>query len=254
MSRNKQLKLKLLKIHFVILFSFTAYPCTSYAGWNDVLEFFTEESTNVAGSSSLSNDQVVSGLKETLLKGSQAAVNVLGKENGFYEHPQLRIPMPEQLKTVESALRKLNQDKLADQFVLSMNRAAEKAVPKAMTIFSNTIKSMSIKDAYEILNGSDTAATDYLKEKNGTQLHQEFLPVVKQATDNVGVTEKYKALIDNLGMMANFVDIESLDLDNYVTGKAVEGVFNLVAREEKQIRKDPAARTTELLKKVFAAQ
>lgn len=223
-----------------------------HAGWNDFIDLFKEQPVATLSSSSLSNDEIVSGLKEALSKGTQTAVNTLGKENGFFAHPQLKIPMPEKLQAVESGLRKLKQDKIADQFVLSMNRAAEKAVPKAITIFTSAIKSMSIEDAYSILQGSDNAATEYLKKTGGTQLHQDFLPIVKQATNSVGVTEKYKALIDNLGVMSNFIDVESLDLDKYVTDKAVESLFTLVADEEKLIRDNPAARSTELLKKVFS--
>jgi uncharacterized protein DUF4197 len=226
-------------------------PC--HAAWSDLLDFFEDQSSTTMGKSTLSNDEIISGLKEALIKGSQTAVNTLGKENGFFAHPQLKIPMPEKLQTVETTLRKLKQDKIADQFVLSMNRAAEKAVPKAMSIFTGAIKSMSIEDAYGILHGPDNAATDYLKKKGGSQLQQEFLPIVKQATNSVGVTEKYKALIDNLGMMSKLIDVESLDLDKYVTDKAVDGLFSLVAKEEKLIRDDPAARTTELLKKVFSS-
>ncbi len=226
-------------------------PC--HSAWNDFVEFFKEQAPASLGMSNLSNADIVSGLKEALIKGSQSAVTTLGKQNGFFAHPKLRIPMPEKLQTVETALRKLKQDKIADEFVLSMNRAAEKAVPKAMSIFSNAIKTMSIEDAYGILQGPDNAATEYLKKTSGGKLHQQFLPIVKQATNNVGVTENYKALIDNLGMMSKLIDVESLDLDKYVTDKAVNGLFNLVANEEKSIRADPAARTTDLLKKVFSS-
>ena len=226
-------------------------PC--YSAWDDFVGFFKDQAPTALDKSNLSQADVVSGLKEALIKGSQSAVTTLGKENGFFANPKLRIPMPEKLQTVETALRKLKQDKIADEFVLSMNRAAEKAVPKAMSIFSNAIKTMSIDDAYGILQGPDNAATEYLKKTSGSQLQQQFLPIVKQATNNVGVTENYKALIDNLGMMSKLIDVESLDLDKYVTDKAVNGLFSLVANEEKLIRADPAARTTDLLKKVFSS-
>lgn len=235
-----------------LFFLLTGTFIPSHAAWNDFLDIFKDESSTSPVASSLSNAEIISGLKEALIKGSQTAVNTLGKEDGFFSHPQLKIPMPEKLQTVESALRKLKQDEIADEFVLSMNRAAEEAVPKAMSIFSNAIKTMSIEDAYGILQGPDNAATEYLKKTGGSQLQQEFLPIVKQATNSVGVTENYKALIDNLGMMSKLIDVESLDLDKYVTDKAVEGLFNLVAKEEKLIRDSPAARTTEILKKVFS--
>ena len=226
---------------------------SSHAGWRDFIDLSKDQSAETINRSGLDNsDEVIAGLKEALVKGSRAAVNTLGKENGFSSHPQLKIPMPEKLQTVESALRKLKQDKIADQFILSMNRAAEKATPKAMSIFTNAIKSMSIEDAYSVLKGPDNAATEYLKKTSGSDLQQEFLPVVKQATGSVGVTERYKALTDNLGPMANFIDVESLDVDKYVTDKAMAALFSLVASEEKLIRDNPAARTTELLKKVFS--
>jgi uncharacterized protein DUF4197 len=230
---------------------------SSQAAWDDFLEVFKEKSAAISGDSkfishNLSNDEIVSGLKEALIKGSETAINTLGQKDGFLKHPDLKIPMPEKLQLIESGLRKLKQDEIADEFVLSMNRAAELAVPKAMSIFTESIKSMSIEDGYKILNGTDTAATEYLREKGGSKLQQQFLPIVKQATNSVGVTESYKALIDNLGVMSNLIDVESLDLDKYVTDKAVDGVFSLVAQEEKLIRDNPTARTTELLKKVFS--
>lgn len=249
MNRIKFLKLLL----FSLLLSISV---SGYSAWGDFFEALKETTSEVLGnkelSNKLSNDEIVSGLKEALINGSQSAVSILGKENGFLSHPQLKIPMPEKLQAIESGLRKLGQDKIADQFILSMNRAAEQATPKAMSIFSSVIKSMTVEDAYGILKGTDNAATQYLKEKGGNQLHQQFLPVVKQATSRVGVTEKYKALTDNLGAMSNFIDVESLDLDKYVTSKAVDGLFNLVAKEEKLIRENPAARTSALLKKVFS--
>lgn len=247
---NIKYKLKLLSLLPLLLG--LSFPC--HSAWGDFVKFFKEQApAAVSGKPNLSQSDIVSGLKEALIKGSQNAVSTLGKENGFFAHPKLKIPMPEKLQKVESALRKLKQDKLADDFVLSMNRAAEKAVPEAMSIFSSVIKNMSIEDAYGILQGPDNAATEYLKKTGGSQLHRQFLPIVKQATSSVGVTENYKALIDNLGMMSKYIDIGSLDLDKYVTDKAVGGLFKLVAREEKLIREDPAARTTDLLKRVFSS-
>ncbi len=242
-----------MNIKSISILLFLLTPLSSQAAWGDFLEIFKEESSSKLGKPSLGNADIISGLKEALIKGSQQAVKALGKENGFFASPHLKIPMPEKLQSVEAALRKLKQDEIADEFILSMNRAAEKAVPKAMSIFSNAIKTMSIDDARAILKGSDNAATEYLKKTGGERLHQEFVPIVKQATGSVGVTEKYKALIDNLGMMSKFIDMESLDLDNYVTDKAIAGLFTMVAYEEKLIRTDPAARTTDLLKKVFSA-
>lgn len=246
----------MLKRNFLItsclFFATSFYVVSANAAWNDFLNIFKEQTSTNSNKSNLNNAEIISGLKEALIKGIQTAVKVSGKKDGFFANPELKIPMPDKLQSVESALRKLKQDEIADQFVLSMNRAAEQAVPKATSIFTNIIKSMSIEDAYGILKGSDNTATEYLREKGGGRLQQEFLPVVKQATNKVGVTEKYKALIDNLGMMSKIIDVESLDLDKYVTDKAVDGLFSLVAKEEKLIRNDPGARTTDLLKKVFS--
>ena len=252
MKARPLLKIRCVPKLLMLFLLYSGFPLSCYAAWGDLLDFFKEQTPAALGKSNLSKADVVSGLKEALVKGSQSAVNTLGKENGFFAHPELKIPMPEKLQSVESALRKLKQDKIADEFVLSMNRAAEKAVPKAMSIFSSAIKTMSIEDAYGILQGSDNAATEYLKRTSGSQLQQQFLPIVKQATNRVGVTENYKALIDNLGMLSKLIDVESLDVDKYVTDKAVTGLFNLIANEEKLIRADPASRTTDLLKKVFS--
>ena len=247
---------------FLSLIGNSVYSLSCQAGWNEVVDLTEKidlpgkQAAKAISDSGLNNDEVIAGLKEALVKGSRTAVNTLGKENGFFSHPRLKIPMPEKLQVVESALRKLEQDKIADEFVLSMNRAAEKATPEAMSVLTNATKSMSIKDAYGILKGPDNAATEYLEKTSGSDLQKQFLPIVKQATGNVGVTEKYKALIDklgdNLGPMAGFTDTTSLDIDKYVTDKAMAGLFSLVASEEKLIRDNPAARTTDLLKKVFS--
>ena len=242
------------KIIFILIFSCSFYVPSVHSAWDDFLDVFKEQfsSDETKSSSVLSNPEIVSGLKEALLKGSETAISSLGQADGFLANPKVKIPMPEKLQTVESMLRKLKQDEIADQFVLSMNRAAEQAVPKATSIVTNIVKSMSIEDAYGVLKGHDTAATDYLRDKGSTELHHQFLPIVKQATSSVGVTDKYKSLLSNLGPASNFIDVESLDLDKYVTDKALEGLFTLVAEEEKLIRTNPAARTTELLKKVFS--
>ena len=166
--------------------------------------------------------------------------------------PPTRIPMPDSLKTIEDGLRKVGQDKYADEFVLTMNRAAEQAVPEGAEIFGSAIRSMSIEDAKGILNGPDDAATKYFRRTSGDKLVNRFLPIVERSTDRVGVTSNYKEMVGKLGFASRFVDTESLDVDHYVTNKAVDGLFLMVAREEKLIRENPAARTTELLKKVFS--
>lgn len=224
-----------------------------YAAWDDLLDYFSEDTEVMQGASSvLTNSEVIDGLKEALSKGTTSAISNLGKKDGYFANTKVKIPMPDSLKTVEDGLRKIGQDKYADEFVLTMNRAAEQAVPEAAELFGSAIRSMSVEDAKGILNGPDDAATDYFRRTSGEKLVNRFLPIVQQATDKVGLTSNYKAMIDRLGFMSKFVDAENLDLDRYVTNKAIDGLFLMVANEEKLIRENPAARTTELLKKVFS--
>jgi hypothetical protein len=209
---------------------------------------------------SLSQDQVVQGLKEALGKGVQQAVSRLGHDGGFLTNLAVKIPMPEKLRTVEKTLHVLKQDKLADEFVTTMNHAAEQAVPEAAGVFGDAIKGMSIEDARAILVGTNNAATQYFRRTTETNLYAKFLPIVKRATDQTGATSYYKELMEKAGGSSTFgsfgrslLGAESLDVDAYVTNKALDGLFIMVADEEKRIRENPAARTTELLQKVFGA-
>jgi hypothetical protein len=213
-----------------------------------------------ASTSSLSQEQVAGGLKEALGKGVQQAVNRLGHESGFLTNAAVKIPMPEKLRTVEKTLRALKQDKLADDFVNTMNHAAEQAVPQAAGVFGDAIKGMSIADAKTILTGPTNAATQYFRRTTETNLFQKFLPIVKKATDQTGVTSSYKQLMEKAGGDSalgsygrSLLGGESIDVDAYVTNKALDGLFKMVAEEEQRIRQNPAARTSELLQKVFGA-
>lgn len=224
-----------------------------YAGWGDLLDYFSDDSEIIQGASlALTNTEIVEGLKEALSKGTTSAIASLGKKDGFFANRKVKIPMPESLETIEDGLRKIGQDRYAEEFVLTMNRAAEQAVPEAAEIFGSAIRSMSIQDAKGILNGPEDAATKYFRRTSGEKLVNRFLPIVSKATDRAGVTSNYKEMVDKLGFLSRFVDTESLDVDRYVTSKAIDGLFLMLAREEKLIRENPAARTTELLKKVFS--
>ncbi len=223
------------------------------AGWGDLLDYFSDDPEIIHGVSSvLTDSEIIDGLKEALSRGTTSAIARLGKEDGFFANRKVKILMPDSLKTVEDGLRKIGQDRYADEFVLTMNRAAEQAVPEAAEIFGSAIRNMSIQDARGILNGPDDAATKYFRRTSGEQLVNRFLPIVGRATDRVGVTSNYKEMVDKLGFMSRFFDTESLDVDRYVTNRAIDGLFLMLAREEKLIRENPASRTTELLKKVFA--
>ena len=228
--------------------------CTSIrTTWGDFLGTFTGDNDSASEKYlSLTDSEIVDGLKEALVKSTKSAISNLGRTDGFFRNPRVKIPMPDSLGKVEKALRKLKQDKIADEFILSMNRAAERAVPEAAQIFSVAIQQMSFDDAREILQGPDNAATEYFRRTSSSGIAEKMLPIVRNATNAVGVTVKYKEMTDKLGFASSLIDKQPPDLDRYVTGKAVNGLFRMLADEEKLIRRDPAARTSELLKKVFA--
>lgn len=223
------------------------------AGWGDLLKDVLGGGSDSSGSalSALTNSDMIDGLKEALSVSTGNAIKSLGKTDGFFANTKVKIPMPEKLEMVESGLRKLGQDKYADEFILTMNRAAEQAIPETANILGDAIKQMTFDDAKSILNGPDNAATEYFRKTGGSRLFEKILPIVQAATAKTGVTNNYKSMIDNLGFMKNVIDTEALDLDKYVTDKTMDGLFSILADEEKLIRTNPAARTTELLKKVF---
>ena len=243
-----------LKGIFLLTLGMVLAP-TVQAGWRDMLDGLMQDDTvTQTASAALSNDEVIAGLREALAKGARTAVRTLGHAGGYLDNPVVRIPMPEQLAMVESGLRKLGQGKIADDFIGSMNHAAEQAAPLATDVFVEAIKHMSIKDAKGILNGPDDAATRYLRRSSGERLGQKMLPLVQRATQKAGVTRYYKNLIGKAGFADQFVNLDGLDLDRYVTGKAMDGLFLMMAAEEKRIREDPLARGTDLLKRVFGSR
>jgi hypothetical protein len=203
--------------------------------------------------SALTNDEMISGLKEALAKGTQFAVDNLGKEGGFLDNASVRIPMPKSLSWVEKTLRTLHQDRLADEFVASMNHAAERAVPEAAAVFGDAIKHMTLEDARGILSGPDDAATQYFRKTTSATLTEKMRPIVEEATAATGVTASYKNMMSRAGGMTSLLSSNATDLDGYVTEKTLDGLFLMVAEEEKRIRENPMARTTDLLKKVFGS-
>lgn len=198
----------------------------------------------------LSNEKIVLGLKEALNIGTGNAVTGVGKMDGFFKDALIKILMPKKLQTIEKGLRMVGYGPKVDEFVLSMNRAAEKAAPQAKTIFIGAIKEMSFDDARKILTGGDTAATTFFKEKTTTRLSASFQPVISKAMNEVGATKQYKDLVGRYQMLP-LAKNQSLDIDEYVTGKAIDSLFYYVGEEEKKIRKNPAARVTQILKDVF---
>jgi len=203
--------------------------------------------------SGLSDVKIGSGLKEALQIGTENAVHFTGKKDGYFLNQAIKILMPEKLRTFEKGLRAVGYGPQVDEFVLSMNRAAEKAAPFAKQIFWDAIGEMTFDDARKILSGNDTAATEYFKGRTTNKLTDVFKPIVGKTMNEVGVTRQYKELVGRYENIP-FVKKETFDLDHYVVNKALEGVFHMVGEEEKKIRKNPTAWTTDLLKEVFGSR
>ena len=200
--------------------------------------------------SGLSDVKIGSGLKEALKIGTENAVGFTGKKDGFFLNQAIKILMPEKLRTFEKGLRAVGYGPQVDELVLSMNRSAEKATPFAKQIFWDAIGEMTFDDVKKIFSGNDTAATDYFKGKTTNKLTDVFKPIVSNSMNEVGVTRQYKELVGRYESIP-FVKKESFDLDHYVVTKALDGLFHMVGEEETKIRKNPTARTTDLLKEVF---
>ncbi len=204
----------------------------------------------IGKTSGLSDEKIVAGLKEALEVGTQNTVSFTGKMDGYFRNEAIKILMPEKLRTLEKGLRTVGYGSQIDEFILSMNRAAERAAPQAKEIFWDAIKAMSFDDARKILGGNETAATDYFKGKTAARLTAAFQPIVDKAMNEVEVTRQYKELIGRFQAIP-FAKTESFDLDHYVTEKSLGGLFYVLGQEEKKIRTNPAARVTDLLKEVF---
>ena len=238
------------KMQWVIMF-FCVLGLAGLAGaqiFNDLMK----ELPKVTSVSPSGPDQktIVLGLKEALEIGTEKAVKAVSKTDGYFGNQLVKILLPDKIQKVADVVAKLGFQDQVDRVILSMNRAAEAAAPKATAIFVDAVKAMSFDDARKILQGSDTAATQYFKEKTSKKLYDAFKPVVVANMNKVGVAKAYK------DMMAPYESLplapkESMDLDHHVTSKALDGLFLMVGQEEKKIRTNPAARVTDLLKTVF---
>lgn len=204
------------------------------------------------GLAGLSDKDAVGGLKDALVQAGAAAVGKLGVEDGFYKNPQVRIPLPESLKSVEKGMRVLGMGRQADDLVLRMNRAAEAAVPEAKTLLVDAVKNMSVQDAKAILSGPDDAATQYFRKHTAAPLAAKFLPVVQKATADLQLARYYNRFAD-AGVKYGLLQKDQADLDAYVTHEALDGLYLMMAEEEKAIRKDPLGASTHLIKKAFGA-
>ena len=239
-----------------VLFLALAHPAA--AGLADTLDQVKSavESRQTTSSSSLGSNlsasEITSGLKAALDKAAKAAVSSLGVKDGYLGKPDVKIPMPGALAKVEGALRMVGQAGLADSFVTSMNRAAEQAVPETLDILGKAVQNMSISDAKGILNGGDTAATAFFKRTSDSALITKITPIVSAAMAKVNVTQNYQKM--TAAASAAWAGTKDYDLDGYVTRKALDGLYLMMEQEETDIRKNPAARTSDILKKVFGSK
>lgn len=236
------------KIQIIIL-SIIIGACTT-AQINQAL---STAGSALGGETPLTTDDVANGLKEALIKGISNGTDLTSQMDGYFKNEAIKILFPPDVKKVEEKLRQIGLGGEVDKFVMTLNRGAEDAAKEAKPIFITAIKSMTIDDAWGILKGDQDAATQYLKRTTSAQLKQKFSPVIQNSLDKVNATKYYTDLVNTYNKIP-FVEDVNPDLNDYATDKAIEGLFVMVAKEEKEIRQDPLARTTDLLKRVFAAQ
>ncbi len=208
---------------------------------------------------SLTERDAAGGIREALAQGVDRAVRQLGKEDGFFRDQAVKILVPEKLRRIADLARQLGAGKKVDAFELSMNRAAEKAVPLAAGILADAVRQMTLQDAIGLVRGGETSATDFFRRTSEQKLYDAFLPIVAKQTASVGVTQKYKDFTKKAGGNAlagallggDGKGMNGADLDDYVTRRTIDGLFHVIAEQERQIRRNPASRTTELLRRVF---
>jgi Protein of unknown function (DUF4197) len=212
----------------------------------------TANTSSAGGVDSLSNTEASSGLKEALTQGVGKAVATLGAADGFFGNKEVKIPLPSSLQKIQKGMKLVGMGKQSDELVLKMNRAAEAAVPEAKTLLVGSIKQMTLADAKAILTGPQDAATQYFKKTTSAQMAEKFLPIVTKATENVKLADSYNKYAA-MGSKFGVVKKEDANINQYVTQKALDGVYLMVAKEEAAIRKDPLGQASSLLKKVFGA-
>lgn len=212
----------------------------------------SSSTSSSAGVNSLSNAEASGGLKEALTQGVGKAVSSLGAANGFFGNKEVKIPLPKSLQKIEKGMKLMGMGKQSDELVLKMNRAAEAAVPEAKTLLVDSIKQMSLADAKTILTGPQDAATQYFKRTTSKQMGEKFLPIVTKATENVQLAASYNKYAE-MGSKFGVVKKEDANIEQYVTNKALDGLYLMIAKEEAAIRKDPFGQASSLLKKVFGA-
>ena len=234
------------KIHWFLALALTA--CTTSQINQTIGE--VNKAMGTTTEKPLTTEEVGGGLKEALINGISKGSDLVSQLDGYYKNPQIKIPFPPEVKKVENTLRDIGLGSEVDKFVMTLNRGAEDAAKEAKPIFISAIKGMTIQDAWAILKGEDNAATDYLRKTTSAQLKEKFKPVIQMSLNKVNATKYYGDLVTRYNKIP-LVEKVNPNLDDYATDRAVEGLFVMIAKEELNIRKDPVARTTELLKRVF---
>lgn len=233
--------------HFILLVlsSILLFSC---AEMSQVLE----EVNTMTSTPSLTNTEVISGLKEALTVGTNNSTSILSRVDGYYKNPKLFIPFPPEAQKVKDKVVALGMQSQVDKFEMTLNRAAETAAKEAAPVFINAITNMSISDGFAILRGDNNAATQYLRQKTSAELKVKFKPIIKNAINQVEVTKYWNPIITTYNKIP-FVEDQNPDLDDYVTTRAMDGLFFMIEKEEQNIRANPLARVTDLLKKVFGS-
>ena len=237
--------LLVIEATFVLIYAMSS--CTS----TQISSAMKSASDYMADGQPLTTSDVVAGLKEALVKGAEYSTASASKTDGYLKNMEIKIPFPPEIEKIETTLRGVGLNKPVDDFITSINRAAEKAANEAKPLFVSAIMSMTIEDAWGILKGDDHAATAYLRKTTSSQLEVKFEPIIENALNTVNATKYYADMSTQYNKIP-FVKKVETDLPRYVTHRAIDGLFILVAQEEEKIRKDPLARTTELLQRVFS--
>jgi len=242
------MKLTRLAAMAMLMAMFTIHISPAYA--DDKGDSFLQGVFDAFKGGKLTDNKIIRGLKQALEIGTENAVAEVSRIDGYYKNPNIKIPLPKTVQKVEIVMMAMGYGPQVEEFSRTMNRAAERAAPEAKALFWDAVTEMSFEDASTILNGRDDEATLYFEDKTRGRLHQLFMPVVHAAMEEIGVTRTYQEVHKKLSTIP-FADRLNLDLDEYVTEKALDGLFYMVAEEERKIRKDPAARVTKLLRNVF---
>ena len=241
-----------MRIAVLIALSLSVAAAFAADPWKDMAKQIFQQQAGPAGAS-LTDSEVVRGLKEALAKGTRSAVLQLGKTDGFWAHQRFRIPLPAPMMKADTFLRAAGYGPSLDELHLSFNRAAEKAVPLAADVFGTAVEKLTLADARQILNGPNDTATQYFRRATGDRLAAEFKPIVAGVTSQVGLVQQYQKVIAPAGAAAGLFG-PTMDVNDYVTQRALNSLFLRVADEEEAIRRNPAARTSEILKRVFGSR